>query len=398
MIKNGIFKTAMVLFLGVLASGCHKVSIQPKLLDNENVSVYGLASCEYKADQGNAALSELPKPELVTTYFGKRFDQSLLSAVLTVSASETVRFAELAKVKFYSVAPYKKESCMLASFLPEASGVYQSKFNSVGDSAVGLYLPSLDGTNDVATILVRRDSNRWVLVHEFMHHLFSKEVQRGEKSDDQVKADLNNALEGIDAAERNYKESRSAEDGKSYLNLIMKMSLSMSEILRRFSLEEMTIETLLSDKLKSGQLLNVPKNQAINGAAYIYQNAKKAETNLVALREFENEAKLIIQELDGKISANEISFFKKYFEVAEITNAEFKLSINELKFKAEKTIRDSKVDLDRFESGNKASKLAGFNPTASVDEMSGVDGCAHSHEVEKLTFMARKYLSSRPKK
>ena len=402
MIKSIELKMVWVLSVAVLISSCSKSSSDSKPLQDEKVTDYTTASCEFKADQGNAALATVPTVDLVTSYFRKKYDQNLLSAVLSASTTETVRFAQLTNVKFYSVSPYKKKSCMMASFLPEASSFFQSKFDSVGDSTLGLYLSPnnglVDGTNPEALILVRRDANRWVFVHEFMHHLFSKEVQDNTKTDEELKADVKDAIARIDSAEKNYKNSHSAADAKSYLNEIKRISQSFPEILRRFTLEEMTIETVLSEKLKARQFVNVPASQAINGAAYVYQSAKKAEVNLSAVCELNSEAQLIVLEQAGKIAPEESSAYTKIFKDSDSAVADFKNDLTNLKARSEKFLRESDIDPDKLESGLVSVQLAGFNPTESNHEKDGSGGCSHSRETEKLAEKTGQFLRSRHKK
>ena len=405
--RSAVFNVVWVLLLAGMISGCKGGdgdSKPAKPLPDEDVVDYTTASCEFKADEGQAAATILPNVDLVTSYFGKKFDRNLLKGVLSASTTETVRFAQLTNVTFHSVSPFKKKSCLMASFLPEASSFYQTKFDSVGDSTLGLYLSPknglVDGANAEAMILVRRDANRWVFVHEFMHHLFSKEVQLINKTDEELKADVKQAIAGLDLAESNYKKSKSADHGKIYLNLIKRIAISFPEILRRFTLEEMAIESVLSDNLTEGRFTNVPVNQSINGAAYIYQSAKKAESNLNAVLTINKEAQQIILELSAKLTADEKLAFEKSFTDSDTNVAGYKTNLSVLKNRAEKKLRDSDVDLDKLSTGFAASNLAGFNPNDSSNESTNNSsvGCAHSHGADKFANDAGQILRSRQKK
>lgn len=320
-----------------------------------HVSDYSKASCEFTADQGDQAVLYVPAVDLKETYFGKKYDHNLLKAVLTASAAETVRFAKMTNVDFYTVSRYKKDSCLMASFIPEAQVFYQAQFATVGQGVLGVYLPPkhvlVEKTNETPTIMVRQDVSRWVLVHEFMHHLFSKEIQNI-ISDETLGIDLQAAEDKLKTSKEKYKISKSAEDGKAMLDAAKIVVTLAPEQLKRFSLEEMAIEIILLEQLNSNAFRNVPFNQSINGAAYIYTSASRAETKLIALSldaMFAGTDTLLMQE---KLTEEEYKNYRDAFKSAEKQIDSYRTELKALKKRAEEKLRQEglnpKTDVNGF--------------------------------------------------
>ncbi len=276
---------AVSIFISACGGGGGKSSEQVVAPD---YSKYSEASCAYKYEQGPQALARSSSENIQTTYFNKKMDMNLLNPVLAASGAEVVDFAQRTGVHYYKTDFYLQNTCEFTASLPEPPSDLSEKFkNSNSDhknSILGLYLPKnsprLPSTQAEAAILVRRDANKWILVHEYIHHLFHKEVEKGGWSDDTVIATL-------DSSEKNFKQlmdsvkDLSSSEKKTKLPLIeIQLKLlndSFGEYLRRYVLEEMTIETLLGEKLESGDLQLVQPEQRVNGAAYILSSGTKAE-------------------------------------------------------------------------------------------------------------------------
>lgn len=346
-----------------------------------HVSDYSKASCEYKADQGDVAPNIVPNSDIKATYFGKKYDENLLQAVLSVSATETVRFAKLTKVEFFTVSRYKTDSCQMASFLPEAHVFYQAQFASLGKGVLGLYLAPrnslVEKTNEKPTILVRADVSRWVLVHEYMHHLFSKEVQDIGATDEDLKSQVQQADESLQATKENFKSTQSLEDGRKMLETIKTLVTLGPELLKRFTLEEMAIETILSEKLSAQKFKYVPINQAINGAAYIYTSAEKAEFHLLRLSTEAMIASFDVMKLQEKLSSEDYANYRATFKAAEEKIDGYRAELKNLKKRAEARLRQEGIDPQQDLNG-----FLNIYAAASSNKPSSTDhqhvGCSHS--------------------
>lgn len=377
---QGLRKTLLVL-MGIALSSCYGNPSTNSSVQIVPTSDYVKASCEFKADQGGVAPQVLPTAKYTTTYFGKKYDQSLLEAVLAASATETVRFAELTNVRFYSVSRFKTDSCLMSSFLPEAQIFYQTQFASVGKGVLGLYLSPknslVEKTNIDPTILVRQDANRWVLIHEFMHHLFSKEVQEIGRTDEDLWVDVQKADESLKDLKAKYKETKSVEDGQKMLNTVKTLVTAAPEHFKRFTLEEMTIESVLWSHLADSSLKNIPHNQAINGAAYIYTSAKKAEVHLLQLSAeaviAESEARILQDTLKVKDDQSYISVFASAKKKIDGYIAE----LRQLKDAAGSRLRAQGIDPEQDLAGYLDLSAAASSDHAHI-------GCAHSKKIENF--------------
>ncbi len=237
------------------------------------------ASCLYSFDQGSSAPVDLLSERKVKSFFGKVFDENKLIPLLDVSGSETVRFAQLTGVRFYKTNYFGQDSCSYTKDLPAAPTDVRQIFDSVGKNLLGLYLPKkysgLKTVENEAAIQVRIDSDRWTLTHEFMHHLFNTVATQSGLSDDQVKAMLTSSLQKYDEITKTATDS----DISKYTLAAQQLNtanVAFQELMRRFSLEEMTIETILGQKYDQAQFKLVAESQRANGAYYIVSSAQKA--------------------------------------------------------------------------------------------------------------------------
>lgn len=252
----------------------------------DDVSEYAKASCLYQFQDGPAA-TPLSSSLVVSSYFDKRFDNNLLSPVLAASAAEVVRFAQLTGVQYFKTKAYKQGSCEFAANLPEAPQDLNAKFNkfNTDDSILGLYLPKnsqdVPTTSVTAAITVRSDSNKWVFVHEYMHHLFQIQnvTDNGGVAVD-IREKYLKDFADFQAAANNLNKLSAEDQLKGFQELAQRLktlNLSFVAFLKEFYLEEMTIETTLGEKLDRDELRYVIAAQRINGAAYTLSSGKKTK-------------------------------------------------------------------------------------------------------------------------
>lgn len=282
-----------VILSALVIAGCGSGSGGDKKLSdvvNNDVSQYSYASCLYKYDEGPLA-SPLLSSDVRTSYFGKKIDHALLSPVLRASGSEVVRFAENTGVSFYKVEASAVGSCGFAAVLPDAKPDLNAEFKkfSKDSNILGLYLgqntPDLVSTQNSAAIIVRKDVNKWVLVHEYLHHLFHKQLVLEGGSED-IKSEFKAVATEYDLVKEKSKNASGAEAKEltsKTAKLLAQMSDKFLEVMRQYYLEEMTIESLLAEEFNSGRLTLVVEGQRINGAAYTVVSAKKTEKLIEAV-------------------------------------------------------------------------------------------------------------------
>lgn len=282
----------MLILSQMVLSSCGSGSDSDKKSEqvvSKDIAGYSKASCLYKYDEGPVPLAPLAK-NVETTYFSKRIDMSLLAPVLKASAAGVVQFAEQNGVRYYKTASKNTDTCRMLNLLPEAPSDIQNDFKKSNESGniLGLYegknsigLPS---TKDVASITVLEDANKWVLVHEYVHHLFAVQLDNDGNYNPDLKSDLSNKLKTYSVANEVAKGANSSEKEVLINNAAMKLNdfvKTFMLLLKQYTLEEMTIETILANKLDSSELVLVEPKQRINGAAYIISSGKKA-TDLIA--------------------------------------------------------------------------------------------------------------------
>jgi hypothetical protein len=302
-------KYGLALSFLALLTNCSGEGRRTAQVASTDISDYAGASCHFRFDEGEAAV-RLPDSDVTVTNFGKKFDRNLLLPLLRASAAEVVRFAQENGVRFYKSAdPISVGACPFAATLPEAPADLKAEFAVVGGSGAttGLYLPlhspNLASTNELAAIVVRADTNKWVLVHEFMHHLF--EMQR--------KADGVRSLNLEDSFTSNYDEYKLAfaaarvasgpvriEKIKDAVAKLKSFNEAALLLLQTNALEEMTIESYLAHLLDQNQLAFVHKQQRLNSAMYIMSSAKEPSTMLSQLTNLNaNFAKEFDDDLDA---------------------------------------------------------------------------------------------------
>jgi hypothetical protein len=287
--------SAFLFFLSSCNTSSDSPKGDPKRDTTQELSELEKASCEFRADEGELAPSTRPATQLKTTHFQKVFDESLIQGVLAANAMETVRFAKFADLDFYSVNSMSQKSCKMLSFIASAGSTERNVFAELqngrpkGSTILGIYFSpenkQFNGTNRSAFILVREDTTRWTLVHEYMHHLFSKEVQKV-KRDIDLTTELDQELTAFEKIYEAYKKDESNQNLFLMTKSLEKMIGLRLELLRRYTLEEITIETYLSAQYNAGKFKYVPRIELAGAKSYISTNVKaaqEAETSLTKL-------------------------------------------------------------------------------------------------------------------
>lgn len=140
---------------------------------------YELNSC-FRYDEGPSPVENFSQ-ELVKTDFGKTYDRSQVMAIMSASAKDTVSFisdrgVDLRAIhrpsrgchRFFELGAPPSHLVTLWDYIDAAfsdiflSGVFLNKVAASEQGGAGLPM-----------IVIRTDSDRWALVHEFMHFLFS---------------------------------------------------------------------------------------------------------------------------------------------------------------------------------------------------------------------------------
>lgn len=255
------------------------------------------ASCEFKSDEGGRSLiGLLSERNVQKAAFSKEYNRSKLEGVLSSSVSETLSY-----VQSDDVSVFKRENdgmgCSLYEKAPGMpSGVSQywegvqselslttavaSSSNKLGKDKVrvmGVYVGktsnALTESNETKPfIIVRENSTRWTLVHEFMHHLFmTSALEKGhddQKMHQKWKAAMNK-LKGFTS------DDIKTEYGlRGATEAVVDYAAANDDLLIHSYLEEMTIEDQLRADYKAGRLQFVTEYDYQNAGWYIRYSAK----------------------------------------------------------------------------------------------------------------------------
>jgi hypothetical protein len=355
----------------LLNSGCSQGEEDKRVQPDDIVRTYQ-ASCDYKYTEGAEAPDSLLPEKITKTYFDKILDENKIRPLLDVSGEQTVKFAKLTGVQFYKTTFYAQKSCPYTEALPQAPADVGAIFDSIGDSLLGLYLPiknrNLQTVDDQAAILVRIDSDRWTLMHEYMHHLFNtvRNATGVGKTDQQIRSELevNFAIyDKLNSSNKSNEISIIVEQSK-YLSLAGE---GYVEMLKRFTLEEVTIETYLSDKYDRDQFSYVSAETRLGAAGYARDSASRV---------FESDSMFVLIYKQTKKSIDKLS--KSTEQSAVAMTKQLKEDIK----KYDKLMNEIQPLFERANRyvelhGTRANRLAGAVPMKATK----AHKCSHSPTV-----------------
>lgn len=241
------------------------------------------ASCQFSNQDGERALYNLLEIEdLSEAYFNKKYQKNWLDGILKASGRQTAVFVGQTNVQLFR-APHTSRGCNFFGFLKKAPSDLENQWRQLQretrGAILGLYISVTDQLPSVQqkpALLVRSKTDRYTLIHEFMHHNFSQQrLKETGISDDEIKYRLTQTIEKMNRVEKNYLESQNMNAAVTYAELYELFSKDLDELMLRFTLEEITIESLLGEAFESGDLQHVTKYSYHNGGEYIRMSAQK---------------------------------------------------------------------------------------------------------------------------
>lgn len=279
-------KTLVLALLFVTACAADRAKHHVVFDDKE----YKAQSCEFAYDEGDTD-ARVGKPLIVSLPFAKAFNKTALSDLAHLSAEASRRLASQYGLTFYKAHRRFDDSCpMLAAFpaLPNDLAVFWRR--TIGDlQVVGLYLdpanPTLPSTRDSAVGIVREDGNRYIIVHEFMHHLFFLERDKAKLPRHhtlQERAEQLAVQLSIEARLAGHPLDDAA--AASLLELYEPLVTAVDQLIKNSFIEEMLIESVLTEELDRGRLSHIPDGRA-NAREYIGSSYRRAVRSYSGLLE-----------------------------------------------------------------------------------------------------------------
>lgn len=378
-IRGGVrIAAGLVLLSGV--SSCKKAENSGQYVCGDaDRSAYISQSHEYRPDQGDSVRSVRSASPVVDGYFGKPYNQDWLSAIGHSSILDTVDYVESKGVRVYKAEPVSQKSSHVFTAASTMTWDIDREWRLAdqplaGTSCgflAGLYLgrgkmnystkKEIPSLKNEAAIVVREDTGRWTLVHEFMHHNFRTQANAQGYSDNRLQLRYRSVN-----AEKSALESNKALSNREYARRMSALFLQyvdiVDELIVHYYFEEVAIEALLQDQYASGKL------QYVSGGAF--ENANR----------YINQSKKVVLEVYRGMNAT----YDKLFRLTS-TNGLF----TEMKQIAHYTeLRDQRLDqLSAVIDRHKAPAIHGlFSMTGEIlpaDESIGaVMPCAHAQEIE----------------
>lgn len=240
---------------------------------------FGNQCAPYSFQDGTT--TQLYVEDIISTYFDKQFDQGHLNAILTSSAKNTVDYVRKLNLGLYKTKRDPNNNCDFFAGLPQASWNLSVLSQIPGGSYIGVYFPrqypGLTEAQLQSVIVLAEETDRWTLVHEFMHHLFNK--GRNDRSQwlkeryVEVSEQISRLPETMDPA--------TIEHG---MFLALEYARIIDELMLVYPLEEIAIETILTELYLDKSLTYVP-NSIENATAYIEKSATASQTFYVEVVE-----------------------------------------------------------------------------------------------------------------
>lgn len=286
------FNSARTITIGLLMglfllSGCSpssKTNSSNQLVEENDSG--SIASCQIPFEKGGRVVSASAVPLTLTQGpFGKRYASAALLALGDASGLETIRFVREFGVDLIRGA--SSQGCSFFGSLPTGSSQHQRFWETQATKAenrlLGLYLPLENGASDapsiaLPTIFLRENSDRYTLVHEYMHHLFST-TRRQETglSDAYVKSELIRLLKELQSRGDWISRTSSAQQISSFTTAFVEFNSKLTELVLRFPLEEIAIEHVLGQAYSQGSLRNVARISFDAGGSYMRSSLKNVE-------------------------------------------------------------------------------------------------------------------------
>lgn len=316
------FELGLIFLLCIGAIGCSTSSDNSAhVVPDDNGSA--AASCEFKSDEGGpSSMSLLSARKIERAAFAKEYNRSKLEGILTASVNETLGYVQADRVSVFKKENDGRGCSIYAQVAAMPNGVV-NYWESVQDKVLlskveqvlaakekvrimGLYVGKTskaleDSEEKKPFIIVRENSTRWTLVHEFMHHLFMSSALEKGHDDQAMIARLRTAIQRLNKFSE--KDLKVEDRAKAAIEAALEYSAANDDFLLHYYLEEMTIEDQLRKDYRAGNLKYVTEYDYQNAGWYIRYSADNFEKFVDPLKELAKTITDTIQDSDIKESS-----------------------------------------------------------------------------------------------
>ncbi len=276
MSKQGAPLLLFAVVFGVAGCGAEVETAESQACNRDS---YIRQSNEFKASEGEPLRDVTSAKPIVRGYFGKLYNRDWLKTVGRSSIEDTIRYIESKGARVYHADSIAEQSARNFERLPRMSPEIERQWRQTDRMrrsetcafTTGLYLPKnaeVPVLEQNAAIVVRKDSSRWTLVHEFMHHNFEVQSAAANYDDQTTQRARIKALGAFSRIMRD--ESLSdAEKIRQATPEFLDAVRAIDKLLVEYALEEITIESMLQDAFDAGELKYVPAGAYQNASWYI---------------------------------------------------------------------------------------------------------------------------------
>lgn len=273
---------ALVISSSFLFFGCG--NSENKKIEDVYTIDYDTQSCKFSATEGGGVnLSKAQSKKWNKGAFDKEFNESLFEEIRHASLLNTIEFVRRTGVELFKAPPVATTSCSASLFadLPMISGGVKRNWDQSSAAVetkngfvLGLYLERQQFSDEIldrsAVIVVRENTNRHTLVHEFLHHLFTERANQKGQSALQARNEINRLVREIERLER--QKLGAAENLKKKIELFSRYVEALDRFFLGFYLEEVAIEKLIKDQIKLKKMSFIPNI----GNGYLLHSARTA--------------------------------------------------------------------------------------------------------------------------
>lgn len=257
------------------------------------------SACGVTPDEGNTSFNAFPSFSMKKSFFDKAYDQGNLNELMNLSLNRSIKFVVSQNVNLVRGEATAKASCTPFAVLPPAKGYSKDKWEESTKSkdgteivVLGLYLekgqPGVAELKDQASIVIRPDTSRWTLVHEYMHHLFTDANQKQGSPTYELKEKF------FDASGKNQKImddlyydklvkgiSLNTDEANSLAQALLDYIGDLYELMKRYPMEEVTVESYLIEKYKEQKFVAVPDVDVVSAAWYVHSKYELSKEFLI---------------------------------------------------------------------------------------------------------------------
>lgn len=292
------------------SASCSRKSTPPNFTKYKTLGDDYIAnSCVYSYDQGNPSLPNQNQRRFQKAYFGQNYNHAHLDAVLKASAYHMYNYISAVGPSVYAYHT-PSEACHPFAALPAMPTDLENLWDSETENSglispygrVGLFISKSTAKRhqeSKSVIVIRTDSDRWTLLHEFMHFLFHDYRENVDHFDEDQFIGLFNHIKDLEKKywpidKFNFESQQQVYDFVSLW--IKKIDMSVQH-LGLTSLEELSIELQLLKLSRRGELQLITNYNIQNAFRYISIQKSAAQNKVQALR---SEVALVLEFLKAK--------------------------------------------------------------------------------------------------